>query len=367
MKNSKESISFDDLKKHADKCIPTVISFFQSFLVPESDSYLLFEGSYLRKKVVFQKQFDNYPDSNKEEELSNFEKLLKFLKKHSIVKNYEIRQMSVNDVKEYFQHNNSSEALDVMLEMVEAKEIEYWSFSINLTNNTEKLELLQRFYDMYVVDRKFETFSKEKQLSLVSNYVLGKIKKFDKLEIVLDLYDEVDAEFLSLIDAKYIRIMFCLRELEGLDFLHIKHVSYDDKVFPFRVFIDLSDRQYLRLREYVEISMNDSGFKSMGMSMFDIETSYLEIRGSRLKIKKFAGEYHLLKTLYKDSASMSREWQFSEIAELYDAVTPPKDKFFHNKSEQIKKKVAISTGLTDFLITTTHTVKINEKYITALD
>ena len=96
---------------------------------------------------------------------------------------------------------------------------------------------------------------------------------------------------------------------------------------------------------------------------FNSGTSVLTINESAVSIRKFSNQYHLLKIIFEDNFSLSKEWLFSEIAEAYDEVSPPNDKMFYNAADQIKKKVAIKTHIQNFFSTTSHSIKINSKFI----
>lgn len=70
-----------------------------------------------------------------------------------------------------------------------------------------------------------------------------------------------------------------------------------------------------------------------------------------------------LKIIFKDQKELSKEWFFSEIAELYDYAGGVNDKKFYNASYQLNLKVAQKTPIKDFLITTKQSVRINPKYL----
>ena len=86
----------------------------------------------------------------------------------------------------------------------------------------------------------------------------------------------------------------------------------------------------------------------------------MSICDKNVKIQKFSDQYHLLRILFKDEL---KDWQFSEIAELIDSEKAFKWKNLYNSANEIKKKIAIETGIKDFFITTTQSIKINEKYL----
>jgi hypothetical protein len=93
---------------------------------------------------------------------------------------------------------------------------------------------------------------------------------------------------------------------------------------------------------------------------FDRDKGILSICNKIVKIQKFSNQYHLLRIIFEDKL---KDWQFSEISELVDMAKDFDWKHFYNSAYEIKKKIAIETGIKDFFITTTQSIKINEKYL----
>lgn len=96
---------------------------------------------------------------------------------------------------------------------------------------------------------------------------------------------------------------------------------------------------------------------------FDTEKSVLIIHDKKIRIKKFSDQYNLLKIILEDKKRLFQELFFSEIAEIYDPANPLPDKKFYNATYQVNQKIIRDTGIQDFLIMTTQSVKFNEKYL----
>lgn len=94
---------------------------------------------------------------------------------------------------------------------------------------------------------------------------------------------------------------------------------------------------------------------------FDVDKSVLIISNKNIKIRRFSDQYHLLRIIFESDSEISKDWFFSEIAEL--AGGGYEDKKFYNATDQIKKKIAVETGIKDFFITTRQSLKINKDYL----
>lgn len=97
-------------------------------------------------------------------------------------------------------------------------------------------------------------------------------------------------------------------------------------------------------------------------SRFDEDRGILKI-GNNINIKfvKFKDQYNLLRIIFSKKSEVGKEWFFDEIIE--EAGGNYEEKKFYNASYQINKKIASESNVKDFFITTTHSVKINPKYL----
>lgn len=97
--------------------------------------------------------------------------------------------------------------------------------------------------------------------------------------------------------------------------------------------------------------------------IFDEDRAFLKIYNSIIKFSKFSDQYDVLRIIFKNNETKNKDWQLSEIAELMDWVKDFRWKRLYNTIDAMKKKIAIETGIKDFFITTTQSVKINDKYL----
>jgi len=113
------------------------------------------------------------------------------------------------------------------------------------------------------------------------------------------------------------------------------------------------------LREAVKLKNYKIGSTS---ASFDEDKGILQI-GNNVAIKfiKFKDQYNLLRIVFDKDEEIEKEWFFDEIVDK--AGGGYAEKKFYNASYQINKKVASESDIKDFLITTTHSVKMNPKYL----
>lgn len=93
---------------------------------------------------------------------------------------------------------------------------------------------------------------------------------------------------------------------------------------------------------------------------FDKVESVLVIDGKEVPIKRHGKQYELLKVIFTDK---TKDWQYEEIIYEIDPAETAEWKKVHNNLNAVKTKIQIKTGIDDFFITTTQSVKINNKYL----
>ncbi len=71
----------------------------------------------------------------------------------------------------------------------------------------------------------------------------------------------------------------------------------------------------------------------------------------------------MLEIIFKNKENAGKDWQFSEIAELIDNEADFDWKKLYNIADAIKKHIAIETGIKDFFMLTTQSVRINPQYL----
>ena len=133
---------------------------------------------------------------------------------------------------------------------------------------------------------------------------------------------------------------------------------------------DLSECVFLEievLENLLKISVDIEKVKNEDVSddmpkpycYFDSVKSLLYIRGTPCRVtRKYSKQYDFLKIIFSDP---KKDWQFSEISEIFDPLETPSWKKLHNYVGPIEQKIA-SFGFKDFFISTTQSVKINPEY-----
>jgi hypothetical protein len=96
---------------------------------------------------------------------------------------------------------------------------------------------------------------------------------------------------------------------------------------------------------------------------FDPGQCVLSIGTTPIKIQKFSKQYYMLEIIFKNKENAGKDWQFSEIAELIDNEADFDWKKLYNIADAIKKHIAIETGIKDFFMLTTQSVRINPQYL----
>ncbi len=112
-----------------------------------------------------------------------------------------------------------------------------------------------------------------------------------------------------------------------------------------------------------ELSSEGREQKLLAGALFDTDKSVLLIGDKQIFIQKFSKQYALLQVIFKDIESLGKDWQLSEISESMDAESEFVWKKLYNIADAIRKNIAIETGIKDFFILTTQSLKINTNYI----
>lgn len=134
------------------------------------------------------------------------------------------------------------------------------------------------------------------------------------------------------------------------------------KIISFGSNWSIYERGGLAYRAKIEILSDFNNENSDKKLCFDLIRSRLYVQGKEIKLQKFKDEYHTLRVLFEDPNELGKEWFFSEIKEHIDAMARGDDKKYYNAIYQIKIKLE-KQGISDFFLTTKHSVKINPKYL----
>jgi hypothetical protein len=291
----------------------------------------------------------------------------------------EVRKIKKEDVR-------NIEPLRFPRPIIETKEFEtaedsseYWEYEIKV-NSLE----IQNFVHQHVVlweKSKFNIESRnirkpEIQLSSFVDELFKKLRSYPQEELIIEYkFDEKDHEspkeewffsclFLEKIKCVEIIEIKIQKKLYGsndTDFIFLK-INILDKFFEdfeMDLFTPKFDFTYLTSGVRSDVSDKEIINKET-KPLMDLDRSILNIEDYEIKIQKLSNQYHLLSILSQDP---SKNWEFSEIAELIDREREWKK--WYNVADAIKKKVSITTKgqIEDFLITTTSAVQINPSYI----
>ncbi len=82
----------------------------------------------------------------------------------------------------------------------------------------------------------------------------------------------------------------------------------------------------------------------------------------KLRVRKHTEQYHALRIIFENEDEIPKEWFFSEIGERIDKSKGYTDKQVHNYISAIKRRIAAEIGIKDFFMTTSQSVRINDRY-----
>ncbi len=96
---------------------------------------------------------------------------------------------------------------------------------------------------------------------------------------------------------------------------------------------------------------------------FSEEKGKLKIGDKEASFRKGTRQYHFVRIIFSEPKELGKEWFFSEIGEKYDSEEELDDKRFANIAYQVKQRIRLDTGISDFFITTKQSATINPKYL----
>jgi hypothetical protein len=96
---------------------------------------------------------------------------------------------------------------------------------------------------------------------------------------------------------------------------------------------------------------------------FDKDKGILCIRDKKIKVRKFSNQYYMLELIFKTPEDLQKDWQYSEIQESIDTAESANWKRLYDVVYALNKKILEKTGIKNFFIITTQSVKINPKYL----
>lgn len=92
---------------------------------------------------------------------------------------------------------------------------------------------------------------------------------------------------------------------------------------------------------------------------FDPDKSILYVNQHEIPIARHKNQYYLLEKIFEKPI---RDWQYSEIAESIDPITPGKGDNFYDVMTELKKKTA-AVGVEDLFLANTRSVILNKDYL----
>lgn len=95
---------------------------------------------------------------------------------------------------------------------------------------------------------------------------------------------------------------------------------------------------------------------------FDESRGILKINDKIIKLSKTSRQFEVLRIIFQSKNETYKDWQFSEISDKLDWAGLKEWKKIYNIVDAIGLKIAAKTGIQDFFITTTQSVKINPEY-----
>jgi hypothetical protein len=118
-------------------------------------------------------------------------------------------------------------------------------------------------------------------------------------------------------------------------------------------------------KKFYDLIKTSKGIKKTNSSLkFDLNKSILIINNKPVKIQKFSNQYYLLEIIFENKEARMKDWQFSEISEDSNSTLGGfTDKKIYNIANAIKHKIKGEAHINDLFITTTHSIKINNKYL----
>lgn len=203
---------------------------------------------------------------------------------------------------------------------------------------------------------------------------LPKLQQYNKLygKSFLILFEDFKRDEDEMGRSKSLILEFILA-LEYMGLIDVNDISIDNDYEEDDV--KQIGRFYITVKRPIDKQLIDNGHDCLNCETnsinFDTKTCHLTLGKAIIAIKSVSDQYYLLDVIFRNKDETFKEWQFSEIAELIDprieTITDKGKrekirKQYYNAIDQIKKKVAIETGIKDLFITSRQTVKINPKY-----
>jgi hypothetical protein len=120
----------------------------------------------------------------------------------------------------------------------------------------------------------------------------------------------------------------------------------------------------------LDVSAGSMSFEAMKLPeeqeiRYDDNAKRLHIREHAVSVAKSVKEQHLLFILMKEQEKIGKKWLIDEILEDIDHVQPTEKrrKYYENAVDTLNGRVALQTGIRDFVIRDKESVQMNPSYL----
>jgi hypothetical protein len=250
----------------------------------------------------------------------------------------------------------------------------FWSYDIKLDKD-KTVKFIEQYINKWSRDELFlpetNVLKASNQVQVVSTKIYGSLSDYPDQNLLFGMGSKEEIDYLA--------TLLFLEELEIIEITRLELTPKGSEKISFRLNIkkkfyevfkyDWEMGTSFNFEELVERKKQEEELPII--LDFDSEKGTMIVKGIEITIRKNSDQYYLLEAIFRKKGETYKEWQFSEIAELIDPrIEIIKDKVkrgkirkqYYNAVDQIKKKVAIESGIKDLFITSRQTVKINPKY-----
>lgn len=123
-------------------------------------------------------------------------------------------------------------------------------------------------------------------------------------------------------------------------------------------------KQFLNFKNIIEEKVKEIKYNNPNRVKLNKDRSILFIDNNAININKYSPTFYVLKTLFQNP---HQECFFDEVYSDDDEVEKDlinvDDKKYYNAVYQLNKKIKEETSIDKFFITTRHSIKIDEKYL----
>lgn len=242
------------------------------------------------------------------------------------------------------------------------------------TFETEYDDILHIVPEHITINVALDQTQGQKVKELLSKYILGFAE--DKYYWVYGDYQKHRSYFSQQIDTfyKYLSSLSSIKGSYNIPFSVVKNESFEIvKILKYleitnKIEIYWGEKSSWKIELSTTISspqdlLDDSLSPKVQIFLgYSEPESILSYGDDKLKITG-ADQKFVLKVLFENNASQVKEWQFSQICEMFEHTEKINEKKFYNASRQIIRRFQMKHGVENVLITTSTSVRINPKYL----